>query len=73
MRHRAEPRSLDIAAVQRTIRTRVLRLFEPQGLLTPETVAEMRQWERGGGFHFDAGARIEATDRKRGGKGARLN
>jgi hypothetical protein len=59
--------------VQRTVRTRVLRLFERQGLLTPETVAEMRQWEHRGGFYLDAAAYIEATDRKRGGKGARLD
>jgi hypothetical protein len=59
--------------VQRAVRTRVLRLFERQGLLTPETVAEMREWEHGGGFYLDAAARIEAMDRKRGGKGARLD
>jgi hypothetical protein len=31
----------DIAAVQRAVRTRVLRLFARGGLITPETTAQM--------------------------------
>ena len=51
----------DIAAVQREVRVRVLRLFARRGLITPEVAAEMRQWEHGGGFSLDAAVRIEAT------------
>jgi Putative transposase. len=34
----------DIAAVQRAVRTRVLRLFKRRGLLSPEAAAEMRKF-----------------------------
>jgi hypothetical protein len=54
----------DIAAVQREVRAQVLRLFARRGLIMPETAAEMRQWDHGGGFSLDAAVRIEATDRK---------
>jgi hypothetical protein len=54
----------DVAVVQRAVRQRVLRLFERRGPLAPETAAEMRQWDHGGGFSLDAAVRIEATDRK---------
>ena len=54
----------DIAAVQREVRVRVLRLFARRGLITPEVAAEMRQWKHGGGFSLDAAVRVEATDRK---------
>jgi len=43
---------------------RVLRLVARRGLITPETAAEMRQWDHGGGFSLDAEIRIEAADRK---------
>jgi hypothetical protein len=32
-------------------------------LLTPEVVADMREWEHGGGFSLDATIRIEPNDR----------
>jgi hypothetical protein len=41
----------------------VLALFEHRGLLTPEAVADMREWEHGGGFSLDATIRIEPNDR----------
>ena len=45
------------------MRKRVLALFERRGLLTPEVVADMREWEHGGGFSLDAAIRIEPNDR----------
>jgi len=54
----------DVAAVQRAVRTRVLRLFARGGFITPATTAEMHRWGHGGGFSLDARVRIEATDRK---------
>ncbi len=54
----------DTAAVQREVRTRVLRLFARRGIIPPEVAAEMRKWEHGGGFSLNAAVRIEATDRK---------
>jgi hypothetical protein len=44
----------DIAAVQREVRTRVLRLFKRRDLLSPDDAAAMRQWAHGGGFSLDA-------------------
>jgi len=54
----------DLAAVQRNVRNRVLRLFARRGLITPEAAAEMRRWGHGGGFSLHAAVRVEATDRK---------
>jgi hypothetical protein len=53
----------EVAAVQELVRKRVLALFERRALLTPEAVADMREWEHGGGFSLDATIRIEPNDR----------
>jgi hypothetical protein len=53
----------EVVTVQETVRKRVLALFERWGLLTPEAVADMRQWEHGGGFSLDASIRIGPNDR----------
>ncbi len=50
-------------AVQTLVRRRVLSLFERKGLLTPEAAENMRQWQHGGGFSFDASVVIDASDR----------
>jgi hypothetical protein len=39
----------EVVAVEGLVRTRVLALFEQRGLLSTEAVADMRQWEHGGG------------------------
>jgi hypothetical protein len=52
-----------VAAVQEAVRGRVLDLFEKDGVLDPDATANMRGWERGGGFSLDASIRIEAWDR----------
>ena len=41
---------------------RVLGLFEPRGLLSSETVAEMQGWGPRGGFCVHAGERVAAQD-----------
>jgi hypothetical protein len=53
----------EVVAVQEVVRKRVLALLERRGLLTPEVVADMREWEHGGGFSLDATIRIEPNDR----------
>jgi len=53
----------DVATVQRLVRHRVLRLFERDGLLSPEATDNMREWRHGGGFSLDASVAIEADDR----------
>ncbi len=53
----------DVAIVQSLVRRRVLRLFEHNGLLSPEAAENMRQWRHGGGFSLDASVAVEATDR----------
>ncbi len=53
----------DVVAVQTLVRRRVLSLFERKGLLTPEAAENMRRWQHGGGFSFDASVVIDASDR----------
>ncbi len=53
----------EIAAVQETVRRRVLKLFVRRALLEPEQAQAMRQWDNGGGFSVDASVRVEAWDR----------
>jgi hypothetical protein len=53
----------EVVALQELVRKRVLALFERRRLLTPEVVADMRQWEHGGGFALDASIRIGPNDR----------
>ncbi len=53
----------EIAAVQETVRRRVLKLFVRHALLEPEQAQAMRQWDNSGGFSVDAGVRVEARDR----------
>ena len=40
-----------------------LRLFERDGLLSPQAADNMRAWRHGGGFSVDASAAVEADDR----------
>ena len=49
-------------ASQRTLRQRVLGLFERRGLLSRETVAVMQGWGHSGGFSVHAGVRVAAQD-----------
>ncbi len=53
----------EIAAVQETVRRRVLKLFLRRALLEPEQAQTMGQWDNGGGFSVDASVRVEAWDR----------
>lgn len=53
----------EVVGLQEVVRKRVLALFERRGLLTSEAVAEMGQWEHGGGFSLDASIRIGPNDR----------
>lgn len=53
----------DIAALETTTRSRVLRLFQREGLLSGDTVEQMRAWDHAGGFSLDASVRIGARDR----------
>jgi hypothetical protein len=52
-----------VSAVQRRIRSRVLRLAVRHGAFTPEVAADLARWGHGGGFSLHAGVRIEAADR----------
>ena len=61
-----------IAAVQATVRKRLLRAVERRGLLSPKGTSfgasaddaqVMAEWEHGGGFSVDAQVRIEAHER----------
>jgi hypothetical protein len=53
----------DLAAVQRQIRTRVLRWFARAGHLDSADARDMAGWDHGGGFSLDASVRIEGADR----------
>jgi len=53
----------DVAAVQSLVRRRALRLFERNGLLSPEAAENMREWRHGGGFSVDASIAVKADDR----------
>ena len=52
-----------IAAVQATLRRRLLQGFVRRGLLAGEDARAMQAWAHGGGFSVDAAVRIEAADR----------
>jgi hypothetical protein len=52
-----------VSAVERRIRSRVLRIAVRYGALTPEVAADLARWSHGGGFSLHAGVRIEAADR----------
>jgi len=52
-----------IAAVQATVRKRLLRAVERRGLLSADDAQVMAEWEHGGGFSVDAQVRIEAHER----------
>ena len=52
-----------VAAVQSTIRRRILRLFVRRGLLDGDDAKDMGAWQHDGGFSLDASVRIEGHDR----------
>lgn len=52
-----------VGAVQRRIRTRVLRAAVRHGALTPEVAADLARWNHGGGFSLHAAVHIAAGDR----------
>ena len=52
-----------IAAVQATIRRRLMQGLVRRGLLAGDDARAMQAWAHGGGFSVDAAVRIEATDR----------
>ncbi len=53
----------DIAALERVVAKRVLRLFERRALLSSEAAQDMASWAHNAGFSIDASVRIEARDR----------
>lgn len=53
----------DVEALQESVRRRVLRWFERNGLLEDHVVDEMLGWGHGGGFSLDASVRIAGHDR----------
>jgi len=55
--------SAAVSAVQRRIRSRVLRIAVRYGALTPAVAADLARWGHGGGFSLHAAVRIEAEDR----------
>ncbi len=59
----ADLESYVVGAVQRRVRTRVLRIAVRHGALTPAVAAELARWGHGGGFSVHAAVRIEADDR----------
>ena len=52
-----------VSAVQRRIRSRVLRLAVRQGALTLGVAVDLARWGHGGGFSLHAAVRLEAEDR----------
>ena len=52
-----------IAAVQATVRRRLLESFVRHGLLEGDDARAMQAWAHGGGFSVNAAVRIEAADR----------
>lgn len=52
-----------VAAVQSTIRRRLLRLFVRRGLLEADDAKDMGAWQHDGGFSLDASVCIEGHDR----------
>lgn len=61
--HPAHVEEADVQAVQRVIRSRVLRAAVRHGALTAEVAEELSHWAHGGGFSVHAGVRIEAEER----------
>jgi hypothetical protein len=59
----ADLAAVAVSAVQRRIRTRVLRIAVHHHALTPEVAADLARWGHGGGFSLHAAVRIEAEDR----------
>jgi hypothetical protein len=53
-----------VAAVQGTIRRRILRLFVRRALLEADDAKDMGAWQHDGGFSLDASVRIEGHDRQ---------
>jgi len=53
-----------LAAIQCTIRRRILRLFVRRGLLEADEARNMGPWQHEGGFSLDACVRIEGHDRQ---------
>jgi len=53
----------EIAAVQETVRQRVLKLLVRRAALEPEQAQAIGQWDNSGGFSVDASVRVEAWDR----------
>ncbi len=54
----------DLAAVQHTVRTCVLRACMRHGALSGEAAEDLGHWAHGGGFSVHAAVRIEADDRR---------
>jgi hypothetical protein len=52
-----------VAAVQSTLRRRILRLFVRRGLLDADDAKDMGAWQHDGGFSLDASVRVEGHDR----------
>ena len=52
-----------LAAIQGTIRRRILRLFLRRALLEADDAKDMGAWQHDGGFSLDASVRIEGHDR----------
>jgi hypothetical protein len=52
-----------VSAVQRRIRTRVLRIAVRHGALTPQVAAALARWGHGGEFSLHVAVLIEAADR----------
>ena len=52
-----------VAAVQSTLRRRILRLFVRRALLEADEAKDMGAWQHDGGFSLDASVRIEGHDR----------
>jgi len=49
------------AAIAEQLRVRVLRCFAPSGLIEPDDVREVLDWENSG-FSIDAAVRVAAND-----------
>jgi hypothetical protein len=52
-----------VGAVQRRIRSRVLRIAVHHGALTDEAASDLARWSHGGGFSLHASVLIEAANR----------
>ena len=52
-----------VSAVQRRMRSRVLRLAVRRGSFTPEVAADLARWYHGAGLSLHAAVRVEAEDR----------